>query len=157
MNECAMQYAIFRQNNNWKDCYPNIYIPGTNAEIDVLRLTKTNRCIFYEIKISYADFLRDMKKPRHGQLVDGSFPIMPSRFWYVIYGFDVPKDKIPVYSGVLRVTKACGLVTEMKAPLLNGTVLTACQVAKLDASLVWRFRNLMIKKAKEIWEEKKDV
>ena len=106
VNESDMQHIIV---NNFKSGIniPNVYTNYYN-EVDLLHITNSWYCYFFEVKLSKSDFKHDFKKRRHQILQFEEkrkrlLTIQPKYFYYVIYGFDIGAEDVPDYAGLYRV------------------------------------------------------
>jgi hypothetical protein len=116
LKESAIQYLLSRSHNH--PVFPNTYVG--NWEIDALYFSASRYATFYEIKVSKSDFLADLKKKRHQQLMKKSLsvPMKCKHFIYVIQGFDLTADEVPEYAGLIKIDKNGAMRTIKKAPII---------------------------------------
>lgn len=106
MNERTMQAVLMRYAMEEKG--HEIAIPNITTiyrwEVDVLSVTRAFLTHEFEIKVSKADYLRDIKKRyKHYCLSTEVLAahMSPNYFWYVTWGFEI--DGPPHYAGWLSV------------------------------------------------------
>lgn len=81
---------------------PNVkYIYGW--ECDIISLTQSGFVNEFEIKISKADFKADFNKEVKHKRMSQRINFRPSKFWYVIHGFDLDTSEVPEYAGLIKI------------------------------------------------------
>lgn len=112
-NARAVQYAIAVQLDFFKYCIvPNIHL-GSGDELDMAILSPSKILWEVEIKISRADWLRDLEKSKWAFLQQGLvYDYTPARFYYAVPWRLVPEDNVgkrtipdwvPVSAGVVAI------------------------------------------------------
>ena len=103
-------------------------------ECDLVSVTKSGFMHEYEIKISLSDFKADFNKPngKH-ETLKKRIKDIPSRFWYVTYGFAVSISDIPEYAGLIEISHTVminsepSIMVSIEAPLLTKEKITEKQ------------------------------
>lgn len=138
MTEREIQRAFQRQCGFSGALLPNVHMPGTWTECDLLGITRVGYLYEWEIKTNRADFLRDFeKKPfKHlrlsGERDPGYRMMHPKHFWFI-----APEDVVPVvpcYAGLIWVReeqKRYSFKTVVRAPKLPGQKCTFEQMSQL--------------------------
>ncbi len=115
----------------------NAYVFAPDWESDFLKITQTGYSDEYEVKISVADFLRDLKKRRHEIFMTGgyikqttynraeerwntafqSMTFTPNRFWYAVPAGLLAPENVPAYAGLIYMTLNKSPLIIKQAPL----------------------------------------
>ena len=171
MTERTIQNGLFghlSQKGYLLSC-PN-YTPAKRFECDLFAVTKANRFVEFEIKVSRSDFKADAKKgpdarqkrlmetlPEGSRLRSGFHPSSkhdrlaladtngPSRFFYVVPEDLVAADEIPEWAGLMhaRMHGQWMLFREAKkAPKLHNQPVEPRVVQHMASVMYWRFWNL---------------
>lgn len=117
---------------------PN-YTPCNWFESDVFEISKSGYMVEWEIKLSIADFRKDVEKndtytargKKHDRLAARD-PLGPSRFYYVAPKDMISRDLLPSWAGLWEVT----LTGYKDHPVLMGEVVPAPRLHKEKVSQV---------------------
>ena len=110
-------------------------------EIDLLRVTRSNLIVEYEIKVSKKDFFADFKKKsKHEKLLKGVD--CPNRFFYVVPEGLIDLEKIPSYAGLIEITPKEKIIIVKKAPLLHRSKVDSFLINKILERTYWRYFDL---------------
>ena len=149
LNENEIQNILF----GWLDRqmqYKNI-VPNWNGlfewEPDLIACTRAGHVVEYEIKTSRADFKADFHKFRkHKMLNTRHTPYIPSRFYYVINGFELKDGELPDYAGLIKVSEITfsnNVVIRPRiikqAPRLSHRKLNSNEIHRMNTSLYFRY------------------
>lgn len=151
MNEATMQAILMRYAMEEK--HHEIAIPNITEiyrwEADVLSVTKSLLVHEFEIKISKADYLRDIKKIyKHYCLSTEVLAahMSPNYFWYVSFGFEI--DNLPRYAGWLSVVpherRKIGyeVIVRKSAPRIHALKMGDITRLKLSRWLSFKLKNM---------------
>ena len=169
MKTIELEYAISRRYDVRRHTIvPNVSWGLLDHEADVLVVRETGHCIEYEIKRSYADFVKDFEKRKWKRLLTPSIANGRLRhikeFWYA-FPDDLWKKKqdaimelIPDFAGILVVYKAkspdfpWAKAIRDAVPDNNVKPLNAKQilkVAQLGTMRIWNLKHQIIKIQKQ--------
>ena len=97
-------------------------------ECDVITISKSDFIYEYEIKISRADFKKDFNKTKHSLITEGKFIkelkneilyLVPNYFYFVVPENLISIDEIPIYAGLIYITKTQEFNIIKKAPIIH--------------------------------------
>ena len=117
-------------------------------ECDIISVTKSGYAQEFEIKRTLADYRADFNKKRKHKWLKANHGNIPSRFWYVINGFDLRPDDVPEYAGLIKIDGSGiwnAIDIKKRAPKLSGKKLEQRKINKLDETAYWRMWSLMEK------------
>jgi len=117
-------------------------------EADIVSVTNSGYVYEFEIKRTLADYRADFKKEeKHSRLKNRGRHI-PSRFWYVINGFELPVDAIPEYAGLIIMTSTSiwdDIHIIKRAPRLTTSTIEPKYIDKLNEAAYSRMWSLLEK------------
>lgn len=135
----------YADNCIYKIC--NAFIYRYNWESDVWIQRKSKHAIEFEVKNSYADFVKDFNKiDKHeilstGKLKGKEIQFRPNRFYYVCPENIIPVDKVPEYAGLIYVKEGYDPIIIKEARLLHREKLE--YEKKLCKKYYFRYYNLL--------------
>ena len=117
---------------------------GSDSRMDAFAMqqtpSKAHTRIGYEIKISRSDFMRDIAKPdKHRQA-----RMFVNEFWFVAPQGIIPKEKLPIWAGLLEVVTTKNDGTPLEKPQLVVTVRAAFVESEPPT---WNFIAALIRRA----------
>ena len=113
-------------------------------EIDFLVVTKQNKLIEYELKVSRADFFQDRKKLKHNRMLTGAKGKI-YKFYYVVPEGMVDKDEVPDYAGLVYVRENLTCRTIKRAKKLTDHELSQDDQTKIYRSIMYRWITQQLK------------
>lgn len=125
---------------------PNFYVDG--YEMDVFKLTASDICVEYEIKVSRADFKKNFKKNfksffdnelinKHDKIKKGTR--LCNRFYFVVPEGLINISEIPEYCGLIYYNEERNKLTSIRgAKMLHKNKLPYDYYKKLARQLAWR-------------------
>lgn len=120
---------------------------GSDSRMDAFAMQQTpskgHTRIGYEIKVSRADFMRDIAKAdKHRQA-----RMFVNEFWFVAPKGVIPREKLPIWAGLLEVVTARNDGSTLENPQLHVTVRAAfCE----SEPPTWNFVAALVRRAQKL-------
>ena len=115
-------------------------------ECDIISVTRAGYAQEFEIKRTLADYRADSIKTEKHQRLELRQGHIPTRFWYVINGFDLNTKDVPEYAGLIIIDGEGiwnAINIKKKAPKLSDMALGPAPQEKLNDAAYYRMWNLI--------------
>lgn len=151
MTEHEIQMRLYLKISGCSWMAPSIFL-FNGFESDFIAVTNSGYIREYEIKLSLSDFYNDSRKSdgdgktKYGLLESGK---LSTEFTYVFPEGLIPYDKIPLWAGIIEVTKSFNFNYIRQPKRLNKTKITEGQIKTICLSLHYRYWELQRRRIKE--------